>query len=875
MRRFNNFIIIIVLFSGVCFGSYGQGRHPVYVGVRQCAECHQGKSMGNQFSKWLHSKHARAYAVLSDPQSKEIAELSGIPEEPQESTLCLGCHATGAHAEDWEKEDTFFVEDGVQCEKCHGAGSEYIEVMYDREKAMMAGLMMPTMENCENCHQVKGSHFQVHSKPELDLKIAMDQIAHPTKKISFTKMASLPDPENEESLKYSGVSNCATCHKGPEKGYQFSKWRMSKHAEAYSVLATPKGYEIGAEKGISEPQRSEKCLKCHTTAFARPEGGAKETYYLDEGVGCEGCHGPEGKGFAANNSAEKTKEVAKEVCMKCHENAHGKTFDHLECVKEISHPFTTPEVVEKTTYKTPLGMAISPDGKSLYVTCEASATVIVVDVKTLKKIDEIEVGRQPTAVTFSPDGKKAYVSNRLEDTVSVIDTASRKRVTSFVVGDDPHGIVTDKEGKYLYALNKTADSISVIDTESAKEVKRLAASSHPWALSISPDGSKIYATNCLSRFVKFREPSISEITVIDTELAVVSDRIEVPAANMLLGIGWHPSGEFALATMNRHKNLVPMTRLLQGWTITNGLAVIWKDGSVDQVLLDEPGLYFPDPTDVQMTPDGKYALVTSSGSDRVAVIEIEKLVGLIKRSTKEERELILPNHLGKSFAFITKYIETKDSPRGIAITPDSKIAFAANSLDDSLTVIDLEKLQAVATVDLDGPKEIIKTRWGERLFHSANISFRRQFSCHSCHPDGHVDGLTYDIEPDGIGEAPVDNRTLRGILDTAPFKWEGTNPSLQRQCGPRLSVFFTRLQPFTPEQLSALDNYICLITRPPNRYRPLGAELTDAQRRGKLVFERSMTNDGRLMSNKQRCVSCHFPPFFTDRRVHDVGTKYI
>ncbi|MHC4145926.1 MAG: hypothetical protein ACYSUD_14215, partial [Planctomycetota bacterium] len=85
--------------------------------------------------------------------------------------------------------------------------------------------------------------------------------------------------------------------------------------------------------------------------------------------------------------------------------------------------------------------------------------------------------------------------------------------------------------------------------------------------------------------------------------------------------------------------------------------------------------------------------------------------------------------------------------------------------------------------------------------------------------------------------------------------------------------FFTRIQPFTPEELSALEHYICTIPRPPNRYRPLGAELTDAQRRGKMMFERSMTDDGRDIPKEKRCVTCHFPPLFTDRQRHNVGTK--
>jgi YVTN family beta-propeller protein len=222
---------------------------------------------------------------------------------------------------------------------------------------------------------------------------------------------------------------------------------------------------------------------------------------------------------------------------------------------------------------------------------------------------------------------------------------------------------------------------------------------------------------------------------------------------------------------------------------------------------------------------------------------------------------------------VVKHIDVRNSPRDVLILPDGKTAFVANSLDDSLSVLDLQTMEATARIDLGGPKEITKIRYGERLFHNASITFHRQFSCHTCHPDGHVDGLTYDIEPDGIGISPVDNRTLRGILDTAPFKWEGTNPSLARQCGPRLAVYFTRIQPFNPEELAAVDLYISTILRPPNRFHPLGTDYTPAQRRGKVVFERKWTNDGRPIPEDQQCVFCHNPPYYTDRGVHDVGSS--
>jgi len=195
----------------------------------------------------------------------------------------------------------------------------------------------------------------------------------------------------------------------------------------------------------------------------------------------------------------------------------------------------------------------------------------------------------------------------------------------------------------------------------------------------------------------------------------------------------------------------------------------------------------------------------------------------------------------------------------------------ASSGSGSISVVDIEKQERVRVIDLGGPDVITQARQGERVFHSAARTFARQFSCHSCHPDGHVDGITYDIEPDGLGINPVDNRTLRGIFDTAPFKWEGTNPTLQRQCGPRLAAFFTRIDPFTPEQSAALERYIVTIRRPPNRYRT-GEELTPAQRRGKVIFEREYDKSGNRLTRTQRCVSCHAPPYFTNREVFDVGT---
>jgi YVTN family beta-propeller protein len=855
---------------------------PVYVGTKTCVSCHQGETMGQQFTKWFQTAHAKAYASLAKPEAHQIAKLSGIPLDPQKSAVCLGCHTTAAQAEDWEKDPTFHLQDGVQCEKCHGPGSEYanVQTMTNRDAAMKAGLVLPSESDCMGCHLEKGSHVAVLNSPPFDAKQALKAIAHPTPDDWSLRRLAFPEAKTQQDnlAQHVGAHACAECHDSADMGHQYSIWLESKHADAFAILGTEAAREIAAEKGINgSPQTDPSCLKCHGATYHDPAGGSLAEGLVYQGVNCESCHGAASQYMATAEGTKcngpSLKQVARDTCASCHENAHGKPFDYDQALKAIAHPTAVPSVSDVIEYKTPLNLEIHPDGSELYVACEASHSVIVIDTATQEKVAEITTGHQATEVAFNPDGSRAYISCRLDDTVSVVDTNSRELIATVDVGDEPHGVLTDRDGRFLYVLNTSSDSISVLETETLKEVKRLSGSRNPWSLSLSPDGSKIFVTNNLSQFVKFRTPSVSEITVIDTGTGIVDDRIEVPGTNLIQGIDWHPSGRFALSTMNRTKNLVPMTRLLQGWTITNGLAVIWEDGRVDQVLLDEPHICFPDPTDVAITPDGSFALVTSSGSNRVAVVDLEKMIGMLEAATSHEREHVFPNHLGKATEFVVGHIDTLDSPRGVTISADGRTAYVANALNDSVTVIDIAQMKATKRIDLGGPKDITEVRWGEQLFHSANITFHRQFSCHSCHPDGHVDGLTYDIEPDGIGTSPVDNRTLRGILDTAPFKWEGTNPSLQRQCGPRLSVFFTRLAPFTPEQLAALDLYICTIPRPPNRYRPVGAELTEAQRHGKAMFERTRTNAGELIPKENRCVTCHFPPLFTDRQRHDVGTK--
>ena len=188
-----------------------------------------------------------------------------------------------------------------------------------------------------------------------------------------------------------------------------------------------------------------------------------------EGVGCESCHGAGSEHASAASAPARRRSGAARACdpspsrpaSTATRGPHAKPLDFAAAKATIAHP-TTPEpladAVGKHTalapqatgrtldeqygmagskgarwlleefsggYKNPVNLAFRPGGREVWTACEASASVIVVDVASRMKVAEIPVGGQATDVAFSPDGSRAYVSNRLDDSVSVIDTAAR------------------------------------------------------------------------------------------------------------------------------------------------------------------------------------------------------------------------------------------------------------------------------------------------------------------------------------------------------------------------------------------------------------------------------------------------------------------
>jgi PQQ-dependent catabolism-associated beta-propeller protein len=92
---------------------------------------------------------------------------------------------------------------------------------------------------------------------------------------------------------------------------------------------------------------------------------------------------------------------------------------------------------------TPVGMALSPDGKTAYVGLGRANHVAVVDVASRRVSGYVLVGKRAWGLAVSRDGKRLYVANGLSDDMTVVDTATLKGVRTLRVGRVPHTVVID------------------------------------------------------------------------------------------------------------------------------------------------------------------------------------------------------------------------------------------------------------------------------------------------------------------------------------------------------------------------------------------------------------------------------------------------
>jgi YVTN family beta-propeller protein len=438
----------------------------------------------------------------------------------------------------------------------------------------------------------------------------------------------------------------------------------------------------------------------------------------------------------------------------------------------------------------------------------------------------------------------------------------------------PFNLAVSKDGRLLYVVAQEGNALLVVDSEKHKVLNKINVGNFPHSVILNNDKQRAYVTSRCALIAPYGDTLKSELTVVDEVKQRISERKNIESAYMMENVAFTPTGDLALVTLIRPKNLVPSIQVEQGWMMTYGIGIIEQkeNGRVIQLLLDEPNAYYSDPFDIVITPDGKQAFVSHSGVNTISVVDIDSLRNLILESSTEMLRDMSDN-LGISSRYVIKRISTGADPKGLALSPDGQLLYVAEQLEDRIAVINTKTLATISTIDLGGPRRITVARQGRRLFNNSGHTFQNQFDCYTCHPDMHEDGLVYNMASTDMGRNLTNTQSLRDIGDTPPFKWNGKNQTVYKQDGMRFSTVLTRTEPFNYDDLDAITAYIITgIHYPPDlMYNPTG-ELNEAQLRGKAIFDRTTDNSGKIIPENNRCITCHTPPYYTNLKLASVGT---
>lgn len=139
-------VAISIIVAGGWFLRSSASSRPYYIGMDKCIACHQ-----KEYKKMQ----------ASPSMQKMMNAINLLQEAEKNSGQCLSCHTTG-YGKKWDKSVPFDKRASVQCEACHGPGSEYIKIMeqgYDknnqglRDEVVKAGLIIaPKKDTCFQCH---------------------------------------------------------------------------------------------------------------------------------------------------------------------------------------------------------------------------------------------------------------------------------------------------------------------------------------------------------------------------------------------------------------------------------------------------------------------------------------------------------------------------------------------------------------------------------------------------------------------------------------------------------------------------------------------------------------------------------------------------
>lgn len=357
--------------------------------------------------------------------------------------------------------------------------------------------------------------------------------------------------------------------------------------------------------------------------------------------------------------------------------------------------------------------------------------------------------RQPVALAVAEDGKSLFVANRRSGSLSVIDTLTRKVVAEYDIGRGLTDVAIIPGGRSLLTVDHRTNELLLLDAQdrSIRVVDRIKVSPDPVRLRVSPDGSSCVLASLWSRrltFISLKErdstanapvlstaarlelpfcpremdliADASKLVVADAfggRLAVVDvkkrsiESVRTLPAHNIRGLALAPDGK-TLAVGHQVQSRLAQSSFDDvhwGLLIRNHLRVLQIDTLLrpgpDEALLDSGRLFdlgdvgyaAGDPGDLSFGARGNL-IVALAGVDEVAITASPE---------QGPRRIVVGRR-----------------PTAVMPSPDGSLVYVADSLDDTISVVEVASGLRPATIALGPRPNLTPADRGERLFSSTS-----------------------------------------------------------------------------------------------------------------------------------------------------------
>ncbi|KAA1247730.1 RICIN domain-containing protein [Aquimarina sp. RZ0] len=540
-----------------------------------------------------------------------------------------------------------------------------------------------------------------------------------------------------------------------------------------------------------------------------------------------------------------------------------------------------------TTQKPKSSNQLVKKGNKIWVTNEDANTITSISESTLKKVDEIAVGKKPIAISDMVNNR-LWVLNKEDATISIINASTAKVVNQIRLarGSKPSGLIVDNNFSKAYVSSESLGKIFEISiaTISISNELQIATDKNGilpklGALALDAEGNNLYVTRLVS------EKRVSEIYKIPTttfnSYSTISLKESTGTDGALFARGIpNYLTHMAISPDGKSMRVASKKDNIKRGLLRDGLA-LEHDNTVRAITsfvnLDNDTEVLPKRLDIDNT-DRCHSVTYSDQGDIVFI------------AMPGNNEIFVADDQNN---LEVARLKTQETPTYTLYDPDTKRLYVYNFLGRSVSVFDVEgiinggstssKLSDIKTVSNELlTAQVLK---GKKLFYDATSSRLTQegyMACASCHLDGGGDGQIWDISNLGEGFRNTIDLRGKGGTEHGRLHWTGNfdevhdfeNQIRTLNNGTGLlsdQQFANSKDPLDTKKaglsadLDALAAYITsLNTFSESPYKKSNGDLTTQGQNGQQVF------------NNLKCYECHSGKTYTrsstENYLYDVGT---